>query len=107
MDQIRAEKPAYFIKLGKGGRWEKSCIENGTIRLGFHKPSALHSECLNGEWSKVYDYWIEQGKSKGKATEIKNQIKAFYESDEETLWITFFKRRMHWCFAEKKSHATV
>jgi hypothetical protein len=101
MDQIKA-KSAYFIKLGKKGAWEKSCIENNTIRLGFHKPLTLHSDCLNGKWDKVYNYWISQGRRKNEATRIKNQIKVFYESDEETLWITFFKRRMYWCFAEKK-----
>ncbi len=94
-------KSAYFIKLGRKGAWEESCIlQDNTIRLGFSNP--LHSECLAGEWDKIYDYWIGQGKKKNKATEIKNQIKAFYESDEETLWITFFRRRMYWCFAEKE-----
>ena len=99
MNKVRA-KSAYFIKLGRKGKWEESCIENNTIRLGFQNP--LHSVCLNGEWDKVYDHWISQGKTKGRATQIKNQIKAFYESDKETLWITFFKRRMYWCFAEKE-----
>ncbi len=99
MDQA-ITKPAYFIKLGRKGAWEELCIENNTIMLGFHNP--LHSECLNGEWDKVYKYWIDQGRRKNEATKIKNQIKWFYESDEETLWITFFKRRMYWCFAEKE-----
>jgi hypothetical protein len=100
MDEIKA-KSAYFIKLGRKGAWEEDCIlHSQTIKLGFHNP--LHSECLVGKWDEVYEYWIEQGKTKGKATQIKNQIKAFYESDEETLWITFFRRRMYWCFAEKK-----
>lgn len=29
---------AYFIKLGRRGGWEKSCIEDGLIRLGFVDP---------------------------------------------------------------------
>lgn len=100
MDKIKA-KEAYFIKLGKKGAWEEDCIlRNQTIKLGFHNP--LHHECLAGKWDEVFKYWVEQGKTKRKATEIKNQIQAFYESDEETLWITFFRRRMYWCFAEKK-----
>lgn len=94
-------KSAYFIKLGEKGEWEEQCIlyEN-TIKLGFNNP--LHSVCLIGQWNEVYDYWISQGKTKGKATEMTNQIKVFYEGDEETLWITFFRRRMYWCFAEKE-----
>ncbi len=100
MDKIKVKR-AYFIKLGGKGAWEEDCIlHNQTIKLGFHNP--LHSECLARKWDEVYEHWIEQGKTKGKATEIKNQTKAFYESDEETLWITFFRRRMYWCFAEKE-----
>jgi hypothetical protein len=100
MNEITA-KSAYFIKLGKKGGWEEQCIlHDKTIQLGFNNP--LHSDCLAGKWDKVYEYWISQGKTTGKATEIKNQIKAFYESDEETLWITFFMRRLYWCFAGKE-----
>ena len=97
---ITAES-AYFIKLGHKGEWEEQCIlHENTIKLGFNNP--LHSECLAGRWDEIYEYWINQGKTKGKATEITNQIRAFYESDEATLWITFFRRSMYWCFAEKE-----
>jgi len=99
-NSIRA-RSAYFIKLGRKGEWEEQCIlHENTIKLGFNNP--LHSVCLAGRWNEVYEYWISQGKPKGKATEITNQIRTFYESDEETLWITFFRRRMYWCFAEKE-----
>ena len=100
MSEVRATK-AYFIKLGKGGEWEEECIlHDNTIKLGFNNP--LHEECLAGEWDQVHKYWMGWGKSKGEATKTTNQIKAFYESDDETLWITFFRRRLYWCFAEEK-----
>jgi len=100
MQEIRATS-AYFIKLGREGEWEEECIlRDKTIKLGFDNP--LHSECLAGEWHKIHEYWMGQGKKKGKATEITNQIKAFYESDDDILWITFFRRRLYWCFAQKK-----
>lgn len=100
MDEIKANK-AYFIKLGRGGEWEKECIEQDhTLRLGFNNP--LHSECLAGKWDKIREYWLNRGKKKGKATEITNQIKKFYESDENTLWVTFYKRKMYWCFAKQE-----
>ena len=100
MQEIQATS-AYFIKLGRGGKWEEECILcDKTIKLGFNNP--LHSECLAGEWHKIHEYWMGQGKKKGKATEITNQIKAFYESDDDILWITFFRRRLYWCFAQKK-----
>jgi len=100
MGKIKATS-AYFIKLGRGGAREEECIlRDNTIKLGFNNP--LHSECLAGEWHKIHEYWMRQGKKKGKATETTNQIKAFYESGDDVLWITFFRRRLYWCFAEKK-----
>lgn len=95
-------KNAYFIKLGKKkSGWVEDCIlKNNNIMLGFTNP--LHNECLRGEWEKIRKHWIAAGKKNGKATEFTNQIKIFYESGEDTLWITFFKRRLFWCFAEKK-----
>jgi len=92
---------ALFIKLGSKGNWEKDCIENqNTIRLGFHNP--FHKDCLTGNWNVVEKYWIKRKKTKGKATETINQIKYFYESPIETLWITFYNRKLYWCFAEPK-----
>ena len=100
---IEVIKPnsVYYIKLGRGGKWEKECIlQDQTIKLGFHNP--LHEECLSGEWEKVHRYWMkEKDKSKGVATTITNEIKKFYESDENVLWITFFRRKLYWGFAER------
>lgn len=89
-----------FIKLGRKGQWEKDCIEGKSplIRLGFR--SKQHPECLAGNWDAVYRYWVTTGgKTKGKATEFTNQVRAFYTADEKTLWVTFYKRKLYWCFA--------
>lgn len=99
MKEIKANT-AYFIKLGEKGKWVDECISTHKIMFGFQNP--LHSACLKGEWNRIYQYWIREGKAKGKATEIKNETKTFYESDEKTLWITFSERKMYWCFANKK-----
>ena len=91
---------ARFIKLGVSGEWESECIEDtpGTIRLGFNNP--LHRQCLAGEWDALTKYMLnEGGKTKGKATEITNQVRDFYTLDENTLWITFYRRQLWWCFA--------
>jgi hypothetical protein len=96
---------ARFIKLGRKGKWEADCIEceNPVIRLGFVNPH--HQACLSGDWRTLKAYWAEQ-KTKGKATEITNQIKDFYTLDETTLWITFYRRRLYWCFASPEVQIT-
>jgi len=96
---IKPEK-VFFIKLGSKGDWEEECVDiENTIKLGFHNP--LHDECLKGNWDKVNHYWRTTGqKTLGKATETTNQIKTFYETNEKTLWITFYKRKLYWCFVK-------
>lgn len=90
---------ARFIKLGASGEWEAECIRApGTIRLGFNNP--LHQSCLDGDWDALTAFMREnRGKTKGKATEITNQVRDFYSLDESVLWITFYRRQLFWCFA--------
>lgn len=88
-----------FIKLGEGGCWEKSCIEEeNTIRFGYE---GKHAECLLGEWDKLYDFWFSNRKDAGAATRDVNQIRDFYELSDSDIWITFYKRKLYWCKAEK------
>lgn len=90
-----------YIKLGSGGSWEHDCIESSkpTIRLGFVNP--YHEDCVKGKWDRVHRHWSKYT-TKNKATENTNQIKDFYTLDESTLWVTFYKRRLYWCFARKE-----
>lgn len=91
-----------FIKLGEKGRWEKSCIENeGTIRLDYKSPH--HKNCMAGNWDPVLDFWLAYRKGdRGTATRDLKQIRDFYELPENALWITFYLRKLYWCFAKKK-----
>ena len=76
----------YFIKLGREGKWAEECIDEGRIRLGFNNPH--HEKCLEGEWEKIRSFWQESGKTDGIATNTTNQIRKFYESNEDDIWIT-------------------
>ncbi len=98
MKKILASR-AYFIKLGESGKWAEDCIKKSILKLGFRNP--YHEECLKGKWSVIRQYWLKQGKTEGKATEITNMIKAFYESKDDVLWITFHYRKLYWCFSKK------
>jgi hypothetical protein len=92
-------KTVYFVKLGKNGQWEKDCLKvSQTIRLGYHETP--HELCLKGKWEKVQKIWQEKRDNAGTATRDKNQIRAFYESDEQVLWVTFFGDRLYWCFSK-------
>jgi hypothetical protein len=99
MQKIRP-KSVRYIKLGEKGGWEDKCIEGSKpcLRLGFVNPH--HRDCLSENWRVLHDhYYRTEKKAKGKATEITNEIKDFYTKDQNTLWVTFHKRRLFWCFA--------
>ena len=87
-----------FIKLGEKGIWEKWCLDNNAIRLGYD--SGQHEESLNGDWEKVKKYWLNfRNGDKRVAQRDINQIRDFYELEEEDLWITFHQRKLYWCRA--------
>ena len=96
-----------FIKLGSKGGWEERCLTiDQTIRLGFNE--ANHAECLKGNWKSVLQYYISHYKKKGNskperdANATVKAIKRFYQEGTNTIWITFYKNKMWWCFADKK-----
>lgn len=86
---------AYFIKLGPAGRWEDESTVDGTIRFGYsHVP---HELCIEADWDGVRESLIRQGDSPGVATRHRDQIKAYYELDDDSLFITFAKGYLWWC----------
>ncbi len=89
-----------FIKLGEGGEWEQSCIQENTIRLGYDSPH--HQDSLTGNWDEVRKYWLGvRAGNEGAATRDINQIRDFYELDESDVWITFYKKKLYWCRADR------
>ena len=89
----------YYVKLGRNGEWERECLETTqTIRLGYRE--APHHSCISGRWDQVQQIWQERGDDPGAATRHTNQVRAFYESDEHVLWVTFFGDRLYWCFSK-------
>lgn len=93
-----------YIKLGNGGKWESSCIEQEqTLRLGYESP--YHQESLKGDWDSVFDYWLKaRSGNRGAAARDLNQIRDFYELKESDIWITFYKRKLYWCHAHENVH---
>lgn len=91
---------ALYVKLGEGGRWEKTSIENNEIRLGFQE--IPHEVCFNHNWDEATEIEKQYCKSQGALTSQINQVKEFYTADEDVMWITFYAGKMWWCFASKE-----
>lgn len=88
-------KRAYYIKLGQGGEWEAEAIGDGTLCFGYHQTP--HDLCVAGAWDQVRDFWALQRSDAGAATRDMNQIRIFYEADEDDLFITFAHGLLYWC----------
>jgi hypothetical protein len=92
---------ARFIKLGQGGEWEDSCIEEGTIRIGYWSGEhEVFELCLASDWARLRSALASRGRSGGKLTEACNELKYFLEDDGSILWITFVRDHLHWGFLE-------
>jgi hypothetical protein len=95
MNPINSKK-ALFIKLGRSGEFEHDCIENGTLRLGYH--DLPHDLCLSSDWANTRTAFPLNA-DQGSVTRHLNQVRQFYEEPETTLWITFHSDRLWWCFS--------
>ena len=90
-----------YIKLGRGGQWEDQCIRDGTLRLGYRETP--HNWCASGDWEKVKEERLKAREGRrSAATSDVNQIRKFYDSPNDVLWITFHKHSLWWCHSNQK-----
>lgn len=98
MRRVEANKILY-IKLGRGGEYEKECIDKGTIKLGYHGED--HALCSQGRWDELRDEMKKEMPEQTKTFHL-NQIKMFYEEPRTTMWITFYRHKLWYCFAKEE-----
>ncbi|MFA6089842.1 MAG: DUF6508 domain-containing protein [Candidatus Woesearchaeota archaeon] len=92
-----------FINLGKERGFVNNCINSNQPTLKLDYSEIDHRICEKGEWDKVSEYFLQVKKTKSNvASSHTNQIKYFYEEDENTLWLTFYDNKLWWCFSERK-----
>ena len=97
MRKIEA-KQAKYIKLGPEGSWERLCIGDGTLRLGY--ADVPHDLALKGDKEGIRQIYLDKGMMPGTATKHANQVLDFYQAGPETLWITMADGFVWWCFAQ-------
>lgn len=87
-----------YIKLGRSGGWEKECLKNGILRFGYNQTP--FNAAVTGDWETVRKVWLGIREDKGAATRDVAQIRYFFETSDDTLWITFSGGCLWWCFAK-------
>jgi hypothetical protein len=93
-----APSRALYIKLGRGGSWEKECLEEGILRFGYKETP--FDAAVSGDWQTVKKFWLETREDPGTATRDVIQIRHFFEATADTVWITFYGGLLWWCFAK-------
>lgn len=89
---------ALYIKLGRAGSWENECLQNGILRFGYRETP--FDAAISGDWNTVHKFWLDVRRDAGTATRDVNQIRYYFESGDDTLWITFHGGQLWWCFAK-------
>lgn len=92
-------KEAKYIKLGEKGEWEKLCLADGTLRLGYYEiPHALG---VAGDREGIRSIYLSGGAKPSTASDHARQVLDFYRTGPETLWITFSDGFLWWCRARQ------
>jgi len=86
---------AYYIKLGSGGKYEESGIQENKLRFGWD--SWPIEEINQRNWEALKDKYQHEYKNKGAATMDINALKTIVESTSDDIWITFYASKLWWC----------
>lgn len=91
-----------FIKLGRGGALERLSIkERQILCFGFDSSDQGQLQQMrDGDWAAVRNGWIDEKRGAGYPTYVANALKAYFEDDGTTLWVTFYAGDLYWCFLE-------
>jgi hypothetical protein len=85
---------SYYIKLGRGGDWEAESLRDGVLRFGYRE--APHDHCMRGDWQAVWEAMKLVRGDAGAATRDVNQIRAYYEANDQSIFITFVGGLLYW-----------
>jgi hypothetical protein len=88
-------KNAYYVKLGRNGKWEESCLKENIIRIEWTRQTV--SDINSGNWSKIQKQLDKEVADKGAATRDYRALKMFCDSTNRDIWITFYQDHLWWC----------
>lgn len=89
---------ARYIKLGPGGAWERKCLTEGTLRLGYY--DVPHEMGVAGDADGIRQIYLDRGHARRTASSHARQVLDFYHAASTTLWITFCDGFLWWSFAK-------
>lgn len=91
-------KTVRYIKLGRGGRWEKLSLSNGELHFGYG--GITHELALTCDIALMRDHRLKAGKKPQSASREAKEVADFYGLGSDCLWVTFADGYLWWTFAE-------
>jgi hypothetical protein len=93
---------ALYVKLGEKGCWFETARDTNTVRVGFSEVSedTARAAATAGDFTPIKTLYEKAGYARGTATRFSNELREFYTTGTDVLWITFAEGRMWWCFAQ-------
>lgn len=86
---------AFYVKLGRGGRWEADSIQQSRLRLGWSNQSL--ADINTGQWSVIAEQLRhEQPNQPQVSTTDLNRLQDIALSTPEDVWITFHGAKLWW-----------
>jgi len=86
---------AFYVKLGRGGRWEADSIQQSRLRLGWSNQSL--ADINAGRWSAIAEQLRqEQPNQPQVSTTDLNRLQDIALSTPEDVWITFHGAKLWW-----------
>jgi restriction endonuclease len=86
---------AYYIKLGRGGCWERDSIANQKMRIGWTRQALI--DINGGQWEKIAQQLKQEQPDKPQvATNDLNRLRDIAISTPEDTWITFHDAKLWW-----------
>jgi hypothetical protein len=86
---------AFYIKLGRGGSWERDSIANHIMRIGWSGCSLADINAHN--WESIEHKLRAELAHQGTATRDANALREIVLSTDLDVWITFHGSRLWWC----------
>ena len=92
---------ARYIKLGRGGKYESVCFQEGVLRLGYYAVPDLQGKSADEipQAAQVACQIAYKDEGPGSVTNHARQVADFHLCGQNTLWFTFAQGRLWWCFA--------
>ncbi len=75
---------AFYIKLGRGGEWEWSSIQENRLRIGWKKTEL--TDINKGNWTKIEKELKRESKNNSIATRDYHALRWIVESSSDDVW---------------------